>query len=111
MNSSGESLRAALELDLQKGSPGGGTTVHNDAARKLFTFRKDGVVFEFAHRQPDEEYWSGVKYYGSGSHSRVRIRRTVQATQEPARATRTRKIGTRKKKVAPVTAEVEASAS
>lgn len=106
MNSSGESLRTALELDLQKGSPGGGATVQNDAARKLFTFRRDGVVFEFAHRQPDEEYWNGVKYYGSGSHSRVRIRRTPTAVEKAAPASKTRRASTsRKKKAAPASME------
>ena len=53
--------------------------VMNDVARKTFTAKLHGAVMEFAHKQPDSAFWSGVKYYGSGSNSRVRIRRTEAA--------------------------------
>jgi hypothetical protein len=73
-----QELRLSLSHDLKKtGSKGLGTLV-DDAARKTFTAKVDGAVLEFAHKQPDAAYWSGVKYYGSGSNSRIRIPRTVK---------------------------------
>jgi hypothetical protein len=48
----------------------------DETARKTFTANKDGVLFEFAHKQPDSAYWNGVKYYSSGKQSRVRFPRT-----------------------------------
>lgn len=110
MNSPGESLRAALERDLNKGAPGGGAKVLNDVTRKIFTLHRDGVVFEFAHRQPDDEYWSGVKYYASGSRSRVRLKRTPDTTEKATPTAKTRKAAgapstSRKKKAAKAPAE------
>ncbi len=57
--------------------------VLNDATRKTFTANADGAILEFAHRQPDLGFWTGVKYYGSGKSSRIRIRRTP-AVEVPA---------------------------
>ena len=54
----------------------------NDAPRKIFTYKVEGAIFEFAHRQPDLAYWAGVKYYDSGSNSRVRIRRSQEAVSD-----------------------------
>lgn len=48
----------------------------DEAARKTFTANKDGILFEFAHKQPDSAYWNGTKYYSSGKQSKVRFPRT-----------------------------------
>lgn len=69
-------LRVALRNDLKLTGSKGGTLV-NDTLRKTFTVRSEGTVMEFAHKQSDAAYWNGVKYYGSGSNSRIRIRRTA----------------------------------
>lgn len=74
--SSGDRLRIALNRDLKKAGTAGLSKVVNDTRRKTFTVNKDGAVLEFAHKQPDGEFWTGVKYYGSGTRSRIRIRRT-----------------------------------
>lgn len=58
--------------------------VINDATRKTFTANADGAVLEFAHRQPDVSFWNGVKHYGSGKSSRIRIRRTPAVEAAPA---------------------------
>jgi len=79
---SSQRLRKALSGDLnQKGSKSFAKVV-DGAARKTFTANRDGVVFEFSHKQPDNNFWNGVKYYGSGGRSRIRIRRT--RSEEPA---------------------------
>ena len=61
-----------------EGGPGSTALVKvlDDAVRKVFTANKDGAVLVFGHNQPDAAYWNGVKHYGSGSSSRIRIRRT-----------------------------------
>lgn len=69
-------LRAALCGDLSKGGSTGFSKVVNDAVREIFTVNKDGAVFEFSHKQLDRDFWKGVKYYGSGSRSQIRFRRT-----------------------------------
>lgn len=69
-------LRLALSNDLNKTGSKPVTKVVDDAMRKTFTANKEGAVFEFAHKQPDSEFWKGVKYYGSGRRSQIRIRRT-----------------------------------
>jgi hypothetical protein len=71
-----QELRTALNSDLKKTGPGGLQEVVNDSLRKLFTARISGAILEFAHKQADADYWSGVKYYGSGSQSRIRVKRT-----------------------------------
>lgn len=76
-------LRIALSQDLKKTGSGGLGKVVNDVARKTFTAKVDGAILEFAHKQPDSAFWSGTKYYGSGSNSRIRIRRTVQEKPVP----------------------------
>ena len=72
-------LTDALSRDLR--SPGSTALVKviDDAVRKVFTANKDGAVLVFGHSQPDAAYWNGVKHYGSGSSSRIRIRRTLRA--------------------------------
>lgn len=72
-------LCAALTNDLNRSGSKPATKVVDDAARKTFTANIDGAVFEFAHRQPDNEFWNGVKYYGSGKRSSIRFRRTQPA--------------------------------
>lgn len=77
--SKSQNLTDALSRDLR--SPGSTALVKvlDDAVRKVFTANKDGAVLVFGHNQPDGAYWNGVKHYGSGSSSRIRIRRTVRA--------------------------------
>lgn len=76
-------LRIALSNDLNKSGSKPATKVVDDVARKTFTANKDGAVFEFAHKQPDSDYWNGVKYYASGKRSRIRLPRTRrEASQE-----------------------------
>lgn len=79
---SSQQLRTALNDDLRKAGSEGFSKVVNDAARKTFTANKDGAVFEFAHSQPDTAYWKGVKYYGSGSRSVIRIPRAPSESPE-----------------------------
>lgn len=83
-------MRIALSKDLNISGSKPLTKVLDDVVRKTFTANKDGAILEFAHRQADKEFWNGVKYYGSGTRSRVRIRRTplepVGAVAEKAAA-------------------------
>ena len=75
-----EQIHVALRGDLKKiGSKKDFGEVVNDVLRKIFTARRDGAIYEFAHRQPDAAFWSGVKYYGSGTQSRIRFPRTPAA--------------------------------
>ena len=76
-------LRIALNHDLKKTGSEGLRKVVNDIPRKTFTAKVDGAVLEFAHKQPDSAFWNGVKYYGSGSNSRIRIRRTARVEEQP----------------------------
>src|SRR4051812_17781136 len=76
-----QQLRTALNFDLRKSSPAGLEDVVNDEVRRIFTARIAGAVLEFAHKQGDLEYWSGVKYYGSGSQNRIRVRRSPVAVE------------------------------
>jgi len=71
-----QQLRVALSKDLNKSGAKPPTEVVDDVARKTFTANKDGAVLEFAHKQPDTGYWNGVKHYGSGKQSRIRLPRT-----------------------------------
>ena len=81
-NSTSQQLCVALSNDLNKSGATPATEVINDAGRKTFTVNKDGIVLEFAHKQPDDNYWNGVKYYGSGKQSKIRLTRTPR---EPAK--------------------------
>jgi hypothetical protein len=72
-----DELRTALNCDLKKTGPEGVGKVVNDAVRKTFTAKISGAVLEFTHKQPDQAFWHGIKYYGSGTNSRIRIPRTV----------------------------------
>jgi hypothetical protein len=72
-NSTSQQLLIALSNDLNKSIS---MQFVDETARKTFTANKDGVLFEFAHKQPDSAYWNGVKYYSSGKQSRVRFPRT-----------------------------------
>lgn len=70
-------VHRALTRDLRKAGTEGLGKVVNDATRKTFSAKLAGAVLEFAHHQPDNAFWKGVKYYGSGSNSRVRLRRSA----------------------------------
>ena len=74
-----DELHLLLSADLKKAGSKGLGKVLNDSARKIFVAKKDGVVFEFAYRQADAAFWNGLKYYGSGSRSKFRIRRSPSA--------------------------------
>ena len=67
---------SALSRDLTRPGSKGLIKVANDRARKTYTASMDGAVWVFSHSQPDAAYWSGVKHYGSGPTSKIRIRRT-----------------------------------
>ena len=77
-----ELLSAALSRDLTQPGARGLVKVVDDSVRKVFTASKDGAVFVFGHNQPDGAYWNGVKHYGSGLSSRIRIRRAQKVTAE-----------------------------
>ena len=70
-------LHVALSHDLK--ITGAKIKVVNDAIRKTFTANANGAVLEFGYSQPDSDFWNGVKYYGSGKRSRIRIVRTPLA--------------------------------
>jgi len=74
--SSLQQLCIALSKDFNQAGSKPKTAVVDDAARKTFTAHKDCVVFEFPHKQPDINFWSGVKYYGGGKRNKIRIRRS-----------------------------------
>lgn len=71
-----ELLRETLGRDLNPAGAKETVLVVDDSVRKVFTVNKDGAVWVFGHSQSDAAYWNGVKHYGSGPSSRVRIRRT-----------------------------------
>ena len=70
-------LHVALSHDLN--ITGAKIKVVNDAIRKTFTANASGAVLEFGYSQPDSDFWNGVKYYGSGKRSRIRIVRSPLA--------------------------------
>jgi hypothetical protein len=74
-NPTSQQLLIALTNDLSKSSANPAAFV-DEAARKTFTANKDGILFEFAHKQPDRQYWNGVKYYSSGKQTKIRFPRT-----------------------------------
>ena len=74
--SKNELIRKTLGRDLRSAGSKELIEVVDDAVRKVFTANKDGAVWVFGHSQLDNAYWNGVKHYGSGPSSRVRIRRT-----------------------------------
>jgi hypothetical protein len=84
--SKNEFLRDALSRDLRPAGSKELVRVIDDAVRKVFTANKDGAVLVFGHKQPDAAYWNGVKHYGSGPSSRIRVRRTPTATVEKPKA-------------------------
>jgi len=77
--SKSELLRETLGRDLNPAGAKEMVQVVDDPVRKVFTVNKDGAVWVFGHSQSDAAYWNGVKHYGSGPTSRVRIRRTPAA--------------------------------
>lgn len=94
--SSHDQLQKALHDDLKKMAALGLGAVVNDAVRRVFTAKGTGAVLVFAHSQPDNDFWCGVKHYGSGPSSRVRIRRTpvtAEAAAPVRRATRRPRAG------------------
>ncbi len=76
-----EQLREALSHDLTKAGSKLCKVV-DDSARKTFTAKVDGAILEFSHKQSDAGFWKGVKYYGSGSRSQIRIMRKQAAEAE-----------------------------
>lgn len=74
--SKSEHLRETLSRDLNSAGSKELVNVVDDSVRKVFTVNRDGAVWVFGHSQSDAAYWNGVKHYGSGSTSRIRIRRT-----------------------------------
>jgi len=87
-----DQLRSALNLDLRKVSPEGLENVVDDATRRVFTARIAGATMQFDHRQPDLEFWNGIKYYGSGASSRIRFRRSSRPVVVKAKAARKRRV-------------------
>ena len=77
-----QQLSAALSRDLRQPGSRGLIKVSDDSARKVFTAKKDGAVLMFSHKQPDPAFWVGMKHYGSGASSRVRMRRTQSESAE-----------------------------
>jgi len=92
--SKSELLRETLSRDLNPAGSKATVNVVDDPARKVFTANKDGAVWVFGHSQSDAAYWNGVKHYGSGPSSRVRIRRSqaVAAKLPKARKSRRREV-------------------
>ena len=85
--SKSQNLTDALGRDLRAPGSTALVKVLDDAVRRVFTANKDGAVLVFGHNQPDAAYWNGVKHYGSGSSSRIRVRRTVRAEKaKPSRS-------------------------
>ena len=87
-----EQLHQALNADLQKMTSLGLGAVVNDATRRVFTAKATGAVFEFAHSQPDQAFWCGTKYYGSGPSSKVRLKRSPVAAIAPVKPSRKRRV-------------------
>ena len=71
-----QQLLIALSNDLNKSGASPAIQITDEAARRTFTANRDGVVFEFAHKQPDNAFWNGVKYYSSGKQTKIRFPRT-----------------------------------
>jgi len=69
-------LRVALSHDLNKSGSKPVTKVVDDVTRKTFTANKDGAILEFSHKQPDNQFWNGLKFYASGTRSKIRFPRT-----------------------------------
>lgn len=83
-----QQLHDTLTADLKKlGSP----SVSNDVGRKTFSARVDGAILEFAHKQADPAYWTGVKHYPSGPSSRLRLPRTAVEPDASAAAVKPKK--------------------
>ncbi len=73
---SNQQLLNALSSDVNKSGAKPGIVFVDESARKMFTANKDGVLFEFAHKQSDANYWNGVKHYSSGKRGTLRVPRT-----------------------------------
>jgi hypothetical protein len=78
-----EQIYAALRGDLKNAGSKGFNDVINDGVRKTFVARHADAIYEFAHKQPDAAFWTGIKYYGSGKQSRIRFRRTAVKPPTP----------------------------
>jgi hypothetical protein len=85
--SKSELLRETLGRDLNPAGSKEKVLVVDDPVRKVFTANKDGAVWVFGHSQSDAAYWNGVKHYGSGPSSRVRIRRTAAVVAKSPKKT------------------------
>jgi hypothetical protein len=90
-----QQLHETLTGDLKKL---GSQSVVNDVARKTFTARVNGAIIEFAHKQADPAYWTGVKHYPSGPSSRLRLPRTAVEPDSTTAAAKPKKA--RRKAVA-----------
>ena len=75
-------LTVALSRDLKQPGSKESIKVVDDTVRKVFTANRDGAVLVFGHKQPDAAYWNGVKHYGSGSSSKIRVRRSSAVSVE-----------------------------
>lgn len=75
INSTIRQSAAALSDDLNRARPNSFSEVVYDPTLKIFKTRKEGAVFEFPLKQPEREYWTGTKIYGSGNKSKIRIKR------------------------------------
>ena len=75
-------LTVALSRDLKQPGSKESIKVVDDTVRKVFTANRDGAVLVFGHKQPDAAYWNGVKHYGSGSSSKIRVRRSPAVSVE-----------------------------
>ena len=80
-----QNISADLSHDLKHPNSKEKIKVVHDVARKVFTANRDGAVLVFAVKQPDAAYWNGVKHYGSGPTSKIRIRRSSVASAPAAK--------------------------
>ena len=75
--STSQQLCVALNRDLNRtGSKASSAKTTNDVVREKFTVNKEGTLFEFAHKQPDTDFWNGFRYYSGGKRTKIRFRRT-----------------------------------
>jgi hypothetical protein len=77
-----QNLTVALSRDLRPPGSKECIKVVDDTARKVFTAHRDGAVLVFGHKQPDAAFWNGVKHYGSGATSKIRVRRSPAVKAE-----------------------------
>jgi len=91
-------LIAELSSDLNKSSAKPSIEVVDDPGRKTFNANKNGAILEFPYKQTDVHYWNGVKHYGSGMRSNIRLPRT-QSEAAPAKASSSALLKVKAKRV------------